>query len=73
MPNTTRDTARRIFAGEPGVPRDLAVLNAGAAIYAGGGADTLAEGVAAAQDAVDSGAAATALERFVSATQELAP
>ena len=35
----------QIFAGEPGAARDLAVLNAGAAIYAGGGADSLSEGV----------------------------
>ena len=78
-PQENADTARRIFAGEtnpthPGRPaRDLAVLNAGAAIYAGGGAPTLAEGVAAAQTAIDSGAAAAALERFVAATQRLAP
>jgi anthranilate phosphoribosyltransferase len=78
-PRENADTARRIFAGEtdparPARPaRDLAVLNAGAAIYAGGGAATLAEGVAAAQTAVDSGAAAAALERFVAATQRLAP
>jgi anthranilate phosphoribosyltransferase len=72
-PAENADTARRIFAGEAGAARDLAVLNAGAAIYAGGVADSLAEGVAAAQDAVDTGAAATALQRFVSATQELAP
>jgi anthranilate phosphoribosyltransferase len=75
-PTENAETAQRIFAGETGAirpARDLAVLNAGAAIYAGGGAGTLAEGVTAAQEAVDSGAAATALERFVSATQRLAP
>jgi len=78
-PQQNADTARRIFAGEtdrahPGrAARDLAVLNAGAAIYAGGGAPTLAEGVSAAQEAIDSGAAASALERFVTATQRLAP
>jgi anthranilate phosphoribosyltransferase len=49
------------------------VLNAGAAIYAGGGAPTLAEGVGAAQAAIDSGAAAAALKRFVAATERLAP
>ena len=32
---------RRIFAGEPGPARDIAVLNAGAAIYVAGRADTL--------------------------------
>ncbi len=75
-PRQNADTAQRIFAGETGPTRparDLAVLNAGAAIYAGNGATTLAEGVAAAQEAVDSGAAASALERFVTATQRLAP
>jgi anthranilate phosphoribosyltransferase len=48
------------------------VLNAGAAIYAGGGATTLAHGVDAAQHAIDSGAAADALDRFVAATHRLA-
>jgi anthranilate phosphoribosyltransferase len=78
-PRENAETARRIFAGDTdsghrGRPaRDLAVLNAGAAIYAGGGAPTLADGVEAARAAVDSGAAAAALERFVAATQRLAP
>ena len=53
--------------------RDLAMLNAGAAIYAGGGASSLEEGVRAAEEATDSGAAAAALERFVERTRELAP
>jgi anthranilate phosphoribosyltransferase len=72
-PRENAETAQRIFAGEASAARDLAVLNAGAAIYAGGGAATLAEGVAAGQEAVDSGAAAAALERFVTATRRLAP
>jgi anthranilate phosphoribosyltransferase len=71
-PAQNADTARRILAGESGAARDLAVLNAGAAIYAGGGADSLAAGVAAAQGAIDSGTAAAALDRFVARTQELA-
>jgi anthranilate phosphoribosyltransferase len=61
-----------IFTGERGVARDLAVLNAGAAIYAGGGAGSLEGGVRAAEQALDSGSAAAALERFVTATGELA-
>jgi anthranilate phosphoribosyltransferase len=71
-PDDNADTTRRIFRGDPGPARDLAVLNAGAAIYAGGGADSLAAGVRRAQDAVDNGAAIDALERFVSRTQALA-
>ena len=35
-PDGNAQTTRRIFAGEHGPARDLAVLNAGAAIYAGG-------------------------------------
>jgi anthranilate phosphoribosyltransferase len=70
-PAENADTTRRIFADEPGAARDLAVLNAGAAIYAGGGADTLASGVAAAGEALASGAAAATLRRFVEMTQEL--
>jgi anthranilate phosphoribosyltransferase len=71
-PAANAETLRRIFAGEHGPARDLAVLNAGAAIYVGGCAPTLAEGVRAAERAVDSGAAATTLERFVARTRELA-
>jgi anthranilate phosphoribosyltransferase len=67
-PAQNAETTRRIFAGEPGAARDLAVLNAGAAIYAGGGADSLAVGVQAAAAAVDSGAADAALRRFVERT-----
>jgi anthranilate phosphoribosyltransferase len=72
-PAQNAGTARAIFAGERGAPRDLAALNAGAAIYAGGVADTLEAGVRAAEQAIDVGAAAAALERFVRRTQELAP
>ena len=61
------------LTGRPGPRRELAVLNAGAAIYAGGGVDSLADGVRAAQAAIDDGAAAAALERFVARTSELAP
>jgi anthranilate phosphoribosyltransferase len=72
-PAQNAETARVIFAGGRGAARDLAVLNAGAAIYAGGGADTLEAGVRAAERAIDDGAAAAALERFVQRTNELAP
>jgi anthranilate phosphoribosyltransferase len=71
-PAANAATTRQIFAGEAGAPRDLALLNGGAAIYAGNGAPTLAEGVRAAREAVDSGAAADTLERFVARTQALA-
>ena len=72
-PDANADTTRRIFAGEPGPERDLALLNAGAAIYAGGRADTLREGVEAAAEAVDSGAASASLDALTALTATLSP
>jgi anthranilate phosphoribosyltransferase len=71
-PAHNAEVARRILAGEPGPARDLAVLNAGAAIYVSGRVDALEEGVRAAEATLDSGAAAAALERLVDLTRELA-
>jgi anthranilate phosphoribosyltransferase len=62
---------RAIFAGEPGAARDLAVINAAAAIYPAGGADSLAHGVVRAQEAIDSGAATEKLDAFVELTNAL--
>ena len=67
-PQENAATTRRILAGEPGAPRDLAVLNAGAAIYAAGAAETLEAGIAAAQAAIDDGRAERALDAFVERT-----
>lgn len=72
-PDVNAETTRRIFAGEPGPARDLAVLNAGAAIYVSGGVGSLEEGVRAAEAAVDDGRAAAALDSLASLTKELAP
>jgi anthranilate phosphoribosyltransferase len=72
-PQDNAATARAIFAGEPGPARDLALLNAGAAIYAAGAADGLRDGVDAARAAVDDGAATRTAELLVALTGELAP
>jgi anthranilate phosphoribosyltransferase len=71
-PDVNAATARRIFAGEHGPQRDLAVLNAGAAIYVAGRADTLEAGVRAAEAAVDDGAAARSLDSLVRVAGKLA-
>ena len=52
--------------------RAIIALNAGAGIYVSGVADSLASGVAAAEQAMASGAAAQKLEAFVVFTQALA-
>jgi anthranilate phosphoribosyltransferase len=59
---------RGVLAGEAGPRRDLTLLNAAAAIYVGGLAADLGEGVAKAAEAVDSGAAGNVLEGLVAAT-----
>ena len=71
-PQHNAATTRAILSGEPGPRRDLAVLNAGAAIYAAGRAADLVAGVAAAQAAIDDGAATRTLDALVARTQELA-
>jgi anthranilate phosphoribosyltransferase len=72
-PDENAAVTRAILDGEDGAPRDLAVLNAGAAIYAGGAADSLAGGVEVARAAIDSGAAKRSLDAYVSLSRELAP
>ncbi len=72
-PDVNAETTRRIFAGERGAARDLAVFNAGAAIYVSGSVDTLEEGCRAAEAALDGGRAAAALESLAALTTQLAP
>lgn len=57
--------ARAVLTGEPGPRRDVVVLNAAAALEVAGAASTLAEGLEAAARSIDSGAAASTLERWV--------
>lgn len=70
----------RVLAGEPGPIRDIVVLNAAAALLAYHGpsmeadlTEQLAEQVALASGAIDSGAAASVLGRWIEVSQRLAP
>jgi anthranilate phosphoribosyltransferase len=54
-----------VLEGRPGPARDIVLLNAGAAIYVAGLADTLAAGIDRAREAIDSGAAAEKLRQLV--------
>ena len=56
---------RGVLDGAQGPARNIALANAGAALLAADLADTLAEGVAQAADAVDGGAARRALDSLV--------
>jgi anthranilate phosphoribosyltransferase len=51
-----------IFRGEGGPKRDVVVLNAAAGIVAGGAAETMQDGIRAAENAIDSGAALKKLD-----------
>jgi anthranilate phosphoribosyltransferase len=64
-PAENAEAIRRVLEGERSGRRDAVVLNAAGALVAAGVADDLAEGVAAAANAVDSGEAGATLERLV--------
>jgi anthranilate phosphoribosyltransferase len=72
-PQENAAVTRAILAGGGGADSDLAVINAGAAIYAAGRAGTIAEGVEAARMALREGRAMKALERYVEASALHAP
>ena len=63
---------RGILEGERGPRRNATLLNAGAGIYAADAAGSIAEGVAMAKVALDSGRAAETLTRLVALTTLLA-
>ena len=50
---------------ETGPKRDIVLLNAGATLYIGGLAQSIADGIKLAQETIDSGAAIVALEKLV--------
>ena len=56
-----------------GTPRDIVILNAGAALYAANEAASIKEGIERARESVASGAARRKLDAFVALTSKLAP
>ncbi len=65
------DIIRAILDGESGPRRDIVVMNAAAALVAGGRARELKEGVEVAARSIDSGAARAKLEALVTLSQRL--
>jgi anthranilate phosphoribosyltransferase len=59
-----------VFDDQPGAARDIVCINAGAAIYAAGVAESLAAGVIKAQAAVTSGAARQKFNEFIAFTRK---
>jgi len=67
-PEENAAALREVLAGRPGPQRDIVLLNAAAGLVALERAAALAEGVALAAQAIDSGAARERLDRFVAVT-----
>jgi anthranilate phosphoribosyltransferase len=64
-PEENAAVTRSVLDDEPGPARDISLLNAGAAILAGGAADDMPGGIERAREALASGAARKVLERLV--------
>ena len=67
----SRDMLLGVLANKPGPARDIVALNAGAAIYTAGLAESHESGVKKALTVIASGAAKAKLEQFVAFTQKL--
>jgi anthranilate phosphoribosyltransferase len=69
-PQENAQTARAILSGQDKSPkRDAVALNAGAAFYLAGKADSIAQGVVLAKELLDAGAGLEVLERLIQLTQ----
>jgi len=58
-----------VLDNQPGAPRDIVILNAGAALYAANVTESIEAGIAKAQAAIESGAAKTKLNDLIAATK----
>ena len=64
------EITRAILSGEErGAKREIVLLNAGAALYIGGKAESIADGIILAKEAIDSGKAAEVLENLANYTK----
>src|SRR5512143_2582628 len=68
----SKEMVLEALRGVEGTPREIVVLNAGAALYAAGIADSIADGSVRARAAIAGGAAMRALDDFVAATNSFA-
>ena len=64
-PDDNARITREILSGKKGHKRNAVLLNAGAALYIGGKADSLQNGIELAADLIDSGKAMRTLERLI--------
>jgi anthranilate phosphoribosyltransferase len=67
-PEQNAEITKAILAGEGGPRRDITLLNAGAAIYVAGAAETIEAGIGRAAESIDSGSAAAKLQALIDIT-----
>ena len=60
-----------VLDNQGGAPRDIVILNAGAALYAANVADSIEAGIVKARAAIESGAAKTKLAQLLAASKDL--
>jgi anthranilate phosphoribosyltransferase len=71
-PEQSMAMLRGVLDNEPGAARDIVLINAGAALYAANVASSIADGLARARVAIESGAAKAKLAQFVAFGQKAA-
>ena len=65
LPEENAKITRAILSGEQGHKRNAVLMNAGAALYIGGKAESLADGIKLAAEIIDSGKSLATLEKFI--------
>ncbi len=69
-PEENAKITRDILNGEKGHKRNAVLMNAGAALYIGGKAESMKDGVKLAAEIIDSGKAAKTLEQFIALSNQ---
>lgn len=72
-PEHSAGIVREVLDGKQGPRRDIVEYNAGAAIYVGGHADSIGEGIEVARESIDTGAAKNVLEALCGARSRAKP
>lgn len=69
-PHVNAGITRAVLAGEKGAPRDIVLINSGAALAIAGRAENIQTGIKIAEESIDSGAARSKLEALAAFTRE---
>ncbi len=69
-PKENAEITRGILGGAKGHKRNAVLLNAGAALYIGGKADSIKDGISVAAEIIDSGKAMETLEKLIAVSNE---